>query len=165
LLFTQQHYTTPQTIFADHNIIYYMGEAVVFLLVKENRVLLEFRQIDGEEVMHIPGGGIESFDKTGDVHYSINAMHREMREEFDGKVEIKTYQKLGRIIKEEADLLFHVYVVTHWEGEIPSHTLEEGIPDGRLEWHELDEAIKIAPGNTVREYTLKKVKEFFEQAK
>ncbi len=136
-----------------------MGEAVVFLFIKDRDVLLEFRPRGVYEEMHIPGGGIEHGDKNIDEKYAQIAMKREIAEELGEQIKVLAYQYAGNTIREETGSRYFAFLVTKWKGEIPSHIKEKGEPDSRLVWICIDDALKLATTN-VRKFALSKAKEF-----
>ncbi len=141
-----------------------MGEAVVFLFIKQKKVLLEFRPFGQKEEMHIPGGGIEHFDKAVDEKYAQIAMKREVEEELGNQINILEYHYAGNTIRSETGSRYFTFLITKWDGEVPSHIKEEGEPDSRLEWIDIDQAIKLA-NTDVRTFALLKAKEYIEKNK
>ena len=82
------------------------------LLVRENKVLLARRSPGRKaypDLWSFPGGHVEQ-DETLE-----QALVREAREEI-GVVPIR-YAALARIPDPNAPATYHMYVVTHWEGE------------------------------------------------
>ena len=63
-------------------------EAVVFCFYKEGKILLEDRGKGFNIEAVFPNGKIETKDKY-DQNYIVNALYREVSEEFDNKITIK----------------------------------------------------------------------------
>lgn len=138
-----------------------MGEAVVFLFIKENQVLVEYRFINGKETVLVPGGGIDEIDKNIGEDYRENALAREIREELGENIQILEHRMVGEVIREETGSRFYVFFVTKWIGELPDKVINRKQEQGKLLWLEIDEALNQETGN-VSIYALQKAKEYIE---
>jgi ADP-ribose pyrophosphatase YjhB (NUDIX family) len=110
---------------------------VLFALIKDNKILLEQRQLKGfSEIGHfIPGGAIELTENIE------KALIREIHEELgvtpiDFKVLTENYlDGIGNNI-------LMPYIVTSWQGDIPNFILDKNDP---LVWIEIDNALPLLP--------------------
>ena len=116
-----------------------MIEAVVFCFYKDGRILLEDRGKGFDVEAFFPNGKIETKDKFNDS-YVINALHREVSEEFSNQIFIKNEKALGEVIVPEINVLFYLFLITDWEGEFPNAIKEEGELDSSLSFFKIDEA-------------------------
>ncbi|MFO7968716.1 MAG: hypothetical protein R6U15_01210 [Candidatus Izemoplasmatales bacterium] len=118
-------------------------EGVVFCFYKENKVLLEDRGkgFDGEAFY--PNGTIETKDKQNSNNYILNALYREVSEEFDGKIDILDKTYLGELIVPEINVLFYIFVITKWKGNFPEVIREKGEPDSKISFFSIDEAREL----------------------
>lgn len=110
---------------------------VLFALIKGSQILLEKRQLKGflEIGYFIPGGAVKPREKIE------QALIREMKEELgvnptDFKVLSQEY--LNGINNN----ILMAFIVTSWQGEIPSFILDKNDP---LEWIEIDNALPLLP--------------------
>lgn len=107
---------------------------VIFVLTDGNKILVEKRPVKGftDHQYLLPGGAIEK-EEAGNLE---GALKREMLEELGV---IPTEYKLlsNKGIVGMFDNLLKPYVVTKWEGELPSIGLDIKDPYP-LEWLELD---------------------------
>ena len=108
-------------------------EAVLFLFKQDNLILIEHRPTDDGVEVFIPNGGIQEIDLEGD-DYRLTAVKREIREEFNGAIEIRDWHPLGEYIVEELAIKFYGYVIIEWEGILPKYTVEDGRLFAKLEW-------------------------------
>jgi 8-oxo-dGTP pyrophosphatase MutT (NUDIX family) len=119
-------------------------EAVVFVFIKENKLLIEKRDEGKGEEVFFPNGGIEESDKDIGIDYRIAALNREVREEMD--LEITDFDFLMDLKVDEIKVWFYVYVVTRWNGEVPSFTVEppgSGQKFADLEWIDIKDYEKV----------------------
>lgn len=114
-------------------------EAVIFLFYRDNKILIEHRPSPYGIETFIPNGSIEEEDHEKGIDYRIAALHREIREEFLGKVNAKTFVKLSEFHVPEMKVLFYTYLITEWDGQIPEYTVEDGRKFADLEWINLDQ--------------------------
>lgn len=112
-------------------------KVVLFALIKDNKILLEKRQLKGFTKMgyYIPGGAVEKWERIE------NTLKREMKEELgvnpiDFKVLTRDY--LAGINNN----VLRAFLVNSWQGEIPKFVLDRNYP---LEWVELDKALMLLP--------------------
>ncbi|MGM0495682.1 MAG: hypothetical protein ACQERX_03360, partial [Bacillota bacterium] len=101
-------------------------EGVVFCFYKENKVLLEDRGKGFDVEAFYPNGTIETKDKQNSNNYILNALYREVSEEFDGKIDILDKTYLGELIVPEINVLFYIFVITKWKGNFPEVIREKG---------------------------------------
>ncbi|WP_135822728.1 NUDIX hydrolase [Halostella litorea] len=116
-------------------------EGAMFLFYDGERILIEHRPDGDGTVTFVPNGKIEERDKDAATYddYRLAALHREVDEEFAGRVEVDAVEKLCEHRVDELDLWFHCYAVTDWTGEVPDHTVEDGERFADLEWVPLAE--------------------------
>jgi len=102
-------------------------ECVSFMLIDNNRVLLEKRSETRETdagIVNIPGGHMEGGESQR------QALIREMDEELN--VSPESYQHLCSLYHPTRELqLIHYYVVDRWTGEISAQEVE------RVHWYPL----------------------------
>tara|TARA_Y100000310_G_C20645844_1_gene796523 strand:- start:1165 stop:1617 length:453 start_codon:yes stop_codon:yes gene_type:complete len=112
-------------------------EAVMWILYKDNQILIEDRPSDEQgESRCIPCGHIDLNRDKND--YIKSAFLRESQEEFEsGNFKPIKYEFLTTIDFDEKNkkggidkLRLHYFVVTEWTGEIPEHTTEHA----KLAW-------------------------------
>lgn len=116
-------------------------EGVIFLFHDDGSILIEHRPDgDGTETF-IPNGTIEERDAASDRYedYVLAALHREIDEEFAGRVRATDVEKLCEYRVEEPAIWFYSYAVTDWHGTVPDHTVENGERYAELEWVPLRE--------------------------
>lgn len=105
-------------------------DTVGFILVKNNKILVERRKetkrTDPGKIC-IPTGGIEERETN------INAIKREVKEEFNIDVEENFY--VGSLIypNNEVNFLINYYIVTKWHGEMKKLEAED------IYWVNIDE--------------------------
>ncbi|MEG0672097.1 hypothetical protein [Clostridium sp.] len=115
-------------------------EGVAFIFIKDNMVLVEERPISGKNYeVFFTSGSIEDKDYSDSCDYKVRAMFREVSEEFEGKVKIINYKYLDDLKVEEINVIFYIYLITEWEGQIPEFTIENGEKFSRLQWINLNE--------------------------
>ena len=117
-------------------------EAVVFCFYKDGKVLLEDRGKGFNVEAIFPNGKIETKDKY-DQNYIVNALYREVSEEFDNKITIKNEKFLAEIEVHEINVLFYLFLITDWIGEFPLSIKEKGEPDSIVSFFEIKEAKKL----------------------
>jgi hypothetical protein len=119
-------------------------EGVIFCFYKDGKINIEHRPLgNGKEDVFFTNGTIEVKDREVDGDYRLVALKREIDEEFDGKIKIKKFEYLGEAKAEAINILFYVYLITSWEGEMPDYTVEEGKKFSRVEWADLGKAEAI----------------------
>jgi 8-oxo-dGTP pyrophosphatase MutT (NUDIX family) len=109
-------------------------EGVIFLFYRKGDILIEHRPTEEGKEVFIPNGSIEEKDHNQGIDYRIVAMHREIEEEFDGKIKAKEFRKLSEFKVPKVKLHFYTYLITKWEGQFPEYTVEEGEKFSDLEW-------------------------------
>lgn len=111
-------------------------DAVLFLFFRDGKILIEHRPKRNAEETFIPNGKVETKDfcAYGNGDYKVNALKREVCEEFSGHVGVTTCTPLGVFDVDELKIRFFGYLVTAWSGEIPEYTVEEGKKHADLEW-------------------------------
>lgn len=102
-------------------------ESVLFTFIKNERILCEWRERFGVAQYSIPGGKIDPADQEHS-DYQVAALFRETWEEF--RVIPTQFHRVGEIWHKD-EWLFHVYLVSAWEGEIPTQVLDS---QRRLDW-------------------------------
>lgn len=129
-----------------------MDESVLFLFLKNNKLLVEHRLTDSGkfEEMLLPGGGIEDVDKVEGEDYRVNAMKREIREELGEQISIKDFTFLTTAESGEQRIMFHSYVINDWDGELPEYSIEDGAPNAKLEWLTLEDAFLAFTNDVAR---------------
>lgn len=97
-------------------------EAVVFAFYQDGKLLIEKRPVEKGTDIFIPNGGIEEKDKNQKENYKVVSLKREVGEEMG--IELIFFEYLMDCKVEEIKILFYVYLVTKWQGEIPLYTVE-----------------------------------------
>lgn len=110
-------------------------DVVVFLFYRNGEVLVENRP-DGR--VFLPGGTVEKKDFNKPGSYLMNALYREVNEEFSGRVRIKRCGYYATRKSKNEKINFHAFAITDWEGRMPEYTIEDGKRFSKLEWVELD---------------------------
>jgi 8-oxo-dGTP pyrophosphatase MutT (NUDIX family) len=118
-------------------------EAVLFLFYKKGHILVEHRPAGDAKETFIPNGGIDEKDLKLEGGYRINAMRREVNEEFDNKIKLKKFISIGEFAVEEIKINFFGYLVLDWEGIMPEYTVEDGKKFAELEWINIEEHKKF----------------------
>lgn len=119
-------------------------EGVVFAFIdKKKRILVEHRLVDKCNETFLTSGSIELKDYNSEKDYKLVALYREVREEFENKIQIKNAEYIQDIIVNDINVIFYVYLITEWEGVMPEHTVEEGRIHAKLEWVSLSDADKV----------------------
>lgn len=97
-------------------------ESVAFVLVKNNKILVEKRSMDKRSdpgKIAIPSGGVEAGETNEE------AMIREVKEELNiFPIEFKFFEKVFYPHK-EVDFNVHYFLITKWEGTIESIEADE----------------------------------------
>jgi 8-oxo-dGTP pyrophosphatase MutT (NUDIX family) len=112
------------------------GESVLFAFVQNGQILCEWRNWRGRMQYSIPGGKVDPADRQ-QTHYQHAALIRETWEEL--RVTPKHFTRIGEIWYKEAEWLFHVYMVSDWEGEIPPKVLDNQRPLGWIDPKDLED--------------------------
>ena len=121
-----------------------MNEAVLFLFIKGNQVLLEYRLTATgkfEEVL-VPGGGIDHRDRIDGKDHREVAMHREINEEYAKLVKAHTYTYIDYVDTIDKNLRFHIFFVHGWDGEHPAMMDHDG-DKAKLVWMDIAEAKNV----------------------
>ena len=114
-------------------------EAVLFIFLDGNKILIEHRPEAGGKETFIPNGKIEDSDLRTGTDYPTSAMLREIAEELGSTIQLKDYELLGEFYAEAIKTKFFGFLVKDWVGIIPAFTLEEGRKFADLEWIEIEE--------------------------
>lgn len=116
-------------------------EGVAFIFIKDDKILTEERKnTEGEYERFFPSGSVEEFDVHGEKDYRVNTMFREIGEEFQHTVGIQKYRYLFSEKVQEINVIFYIYLIEKWDGNVPEYTVEEGEIHARLEWIDLNRA-------------------------
>ena len=129
-----------------------MKEAVFFIFVKDDQILIERRLEESEEPnkVFLPCGGVNDQDHEGSDDYRVTAMKREIREELGENIKLLEYEFLTIAESAEPLRMFHGYLIRKWEGELPEFGLEEGKKNAKLMWVPLDEAFLMLDSDVAR---------------
>lgn len=114
-----------------------MIEGVVFCFYSNGRVLLEDRGKGFNNEAFFPNGTIELKDKS-EKDYVMNALYREVSEEFAGQITIKSKRSVGELTVPQVNVLFYIYVITNWDGEFPKVIKEEGEVDSKINFFSIE---------------------------
>ncbi|AUD65956.1 hypothetical protein BK011_09755 [Tenericutes bacterium MZ-XQ] len=117
-------------------------EAVAFCFYRNGEVLLEDRGKGFNVEAFYPNGKIELKDKY-DENYIINALYREIGEEFGNQININDKVFCGELVIPEINVLFYVFLIIDWNGDFPNAIKEEGEPDSRISFFKVEEARKL----------------------
>jgi 8-oxo-dGTP pyrophosphatase MutT (NUDIX family) len=109
-------------------------EAVLFIFLDRDNVLIEHRPKRGGVESFIPNGKIEDSDLLGSEDYRVAAMKREVAEELNNAVEIKRFTSIGQFYAEAINATFYGYLIEEWTGTMPAYTIEAGQKFADLEW-------------------------------
>lgn len=127
-------------------------EGVIFVFFDNGKINIEYRPSEnGKEEIFFTNGSIEDKDHGSEEDYRVIALKREVNEEFDGKVEISEYNYLGEIKVNAINVIFYVYVINSWKGELPDYTIEDGEKFSRVEWVDLDKVDNVFEYDSARE--------------
>lgn len=110
----------------------------MFLFFRNDKILVEHRPKGDTKEIFIPNGKIETKDFHDDSDYEVNAMNREVYEEFSGQVEVTNYRSLGVFDVDELKIRFFGYLVADWSGKVPEYAVEEEKKYADLEWIPID---------------------------
>lgn len=110
---------------------------VIFVLYKENKILLEKRPVKGftDHQFLIPGGAV----LDDELENLEKALKRELVEELGvtpTEFELLTNENIEGVY----DNILKPFVISKWEGEIPKNVLDKDDPYP-LEWVEIEEAL------------------------
>jgi len=119
-----------------------MNEAVAFMFVKNDKVLLEYRLSSSGlfDELFVPNGGVETKDRKGRGDYKVKAMMREIGEEFLGSVKPTSFEYLTKYYVKEMDTSFYFFVVDEWKGQLPKFAYEGKTKSAKLKWHNINMA-------------------------
>ncbi|WP_066498907.1 hypothetical protein [Abyssisolibacter fermentans] len=119
-------------------------EGVVFVFLKSNNmVLIENRHVeDNKHEVFFTSGSIEDKDYKSKSDYKITAMLREVGEEFENNVNVKKYVYLDEMKVDEINVIFYIYLITEWDGNMPEYTVEREKKFADLKWIYLNEKEK-----------------------
>lgn len=113
-------------------------EGVVFAFYQEGEILIETRPtVEGKKEVFFPSGSIEDKDYK-ETDYKVGAMYREVEEEFKGNIEILKHSYLGCLKVKEISVIFYIYLITEWKGEMPKYIEEIGENPSELKWINLE---------------------------
>ena len=115
-------------------------EGVVFCFYKDNKILLEDRGKGFDVEAFYTNGTIELKDKHDNEDYIVNALYREVSEEFNSKIDILDKFFLGELVVPEINVVFYIYIITDWKGEFPDVIREIGEPDSKISFFTIEEA-------------------------
>ena len=110
----------------------------MFVFANQNgETLIEHRlSPDGlEDDAFYPNGSVEETDKVAETDYCVNALLREIDEEFAGAIKVIDFSYLGIVKAEAIGVVFYVYFIDDWDGTFPAFTVEDGLPFGELKWY------------------------------
>lgn len=115
-------------------------KVVLFALIKDNKILLEKRLLDGFSNLQylIPGGAINE-----DLESLEEALKREILEEL-GVIPTMFKSLSNENIPGINNNLLRPFIVTAWTGEVPQKVLDKEDPHP-LEWVEIDRALDLLP--------------------
>lgn len=119
-----------------------LEEAVLFCFYKDGKILLEDRGKGFNVEAFYPNGGIEIKDKFND-NYIINALHREIKEEFNNQININNHIYCGDVVVTDINAIFYVYLITDWTGVFPESIKEPGEKDSLISFFNIDEAKEL----------------------
>ena len=114
-------------------------EGVVFVFAKDDKILIEKRPTKTGYDIFFPSGSIEERDQDKSIDYRVHALHREVGEAFQDKVSIKKHMYLGEIKEDSINVIFYVYLITDWCGDIPSYIVENGEIESDVLWIKFNE--------------------------
>ncbi len=119
-------------------------EGVIFAFYNDGKILIEHRPTDktGIKDTFFTNGSIEEKDHLDGEDYKKVALFREVEEEFDSNIEILQYSYYGELKVLEINVVFYIYCITEWKGEMPKYTIEEGKKFADLQWISILEANK-----------------------
>ena len=121
-------------------------ECVCFVLLSDNKVLLERREITdriGDVALNIPGGHMEAGETQRDT------LLREVEEEL-GVIPISCYFLCDQpFVAQEAQLL-HYYVVTEWAGEVLAQEAAQ------VEWHSIESQLALSAADRAALHAMRK---------
>ena len=110
-------------------------ESVVFVFLKDSRVLVEARrQKNGSVIWCFPGGAIEETDAIDADDYVIHALEREVQEETGITVFEPDHLRSAPIGNIES--VYHFFIIREWSGAIPGRVMDT---KHLLKWVEIDE--------------------------
>lgn len=115
-------------------------EAVLFAFVKNHKLLVEHRLEKNPPELFIPNGKIENRDVDEKGDYKINALNREINEELSVNVKETDLVNLGEFKVDPIKVIFNVFMVPKWDGEVPNKISEEGRVIANLEWMDFETA-------------------------
>ena len=126
-------------------------EAVMWVVYRDSNVVIEKRPPHPTKAnVCLPAGHIDLNVDTGD-DYIEKAFLRESQEEFvEGAFKPTKWEYLKAIDFEETErdgsltkLRLHYFLVTEWEGEIPTYTVEHNGKHADLEWMPIADYAKL----------------------
>lgn len=115
-------------------------KVVLFALIKNGKILLERRPVDGFSKAQylIPGGAINE-----DLENLEQALKREMNEEL-GVIPTKFKLLFDEDILGSNNNLLKPFIVTSWTGQIPENILDKEDPHP-LQWIKVSQAVDKLP--------------------
>lgn len=124
-----------------------LREAVVFVFLRRGEVALESRRSSGDafDDTFFPNGSVERRDPGRTrMDYLRAALLREIEEEFVGAVTPTEIDFLAEVPVPEIAVHFTAFLISQWVGELPSVTVEEGRPFGKIRWVPLAQAASVS---------------------
>lgn len=118
-------------------------EAVMFVFVQGNKLLIEHRMDKVPPEPFIPNGKIETKDQRENNDYKQAAVKREISEEFGTDVVPTQMEQIGEFSVPQIKAVFYIYLIKEWTGEITSESYEEGKVSASLEWVTAEAARQI----------------------
>ena len=121
-------------------------EGVLFLFYnpEAEKVLLEIRNPQEYSDIFFTNGSVEEKDKLGTLNtdYKLNALLREISEEFAGQVtvDVANCTTLSTFFVDGIKIIFYIYLIKRWSGTFPTYTIEEGERFSDLIWLSLEDA-------------------------
>lgn len=125
-------------------------EGVLFAFYKDGKVLLEDRGLGFDKEAFFPNGSIEVKDKVTENYIQV-ALFREISEEFNGRIQVNKMVYLGELKVGEINVLFYLFCIVDWKGELPDYIIEKDEKDSQIKMFSLEEARKIVKYNSAHE--------------
>ena len=129
-----------------------LREGVVFAFINNNKILVEHRYVNNKEEVFFTSGSIEDKDYNKQRDYKVECLFREVKEEFQAKININNYVYLNEVIAKPINIIFYVFLITDWAGEMPSYTYENNQQDCLVTWEYLSDYKNIFEYDTA--YTI-----------
>lgn len=134
-------------------------EGVVFAFYDDvvETILLEIRNKKDHDIF-FTNGSIEITDYSNQKDYKINALLREVSEEFSSQISVqeKDLIPIDTVFVDNINIFFYVYLITAWKGTFPEFTIEEGERFADLIWVSIPDAYETMPYDSGK-YILKQI--------